>query len=515
MTDLTLEDLLDEGPSFKPTAEQEAILKAGRGTKTNLMLTAYAGASKSTTLNLLARVLPKVSTCYVVFNKKNQLEAEKAFKDNSKFGFLGSASHVDIVTANAMGHRAWSTAIGKRLIVDTKKIFNIVKQTCQSERANPTRDEFAFIMQLVNKARQTGLLKDASDDQWQDLADSLYGDLSEDHIYLARKSLAESVRQAYSGLIDFDDQIYMSAMFGGVFRRFECVMVDESQDLSPLNHKQIARTAAARLICVGDSRQAIYAFRGADSSSMDSLRSLRDEWIDLPLSTTFRCPKVIVARQQQHAPGFTAYETNQEGQFLDWTQKEWKIEELPGRIAILCRNNAPLFSCALRLIRKGIGCTLLGSEIGKGLVTLSRKIAPNDSLPRDDALVMVRRWQEDETSKALANGKDEKVGLIEDKAECLCAVIAESKTIGEARRLLETMFSKENLRITLSTGHKAKGLEWPTVIHLDPWRIPSKWAKDAANNGNPVPMEQDMNLRYVIETRAQECLILANMDMLQ
>jgi len=84
--------------------------------------------------------------------------------------------------------------------------------------------------------------------------------------------------------------------------------------------------------------------------------------------------------------------------------------------------------------------------------------------------------------------------------------------MGEARRTLETMFSKDNLRITLSTGHKAKGLEWPTVIHLDPWRVPSKFAKSAKANGNPIPMEQDLNLRYVIETRAQEKLILASLE---
>lgn len=74
------------------------------------------------------------------------------------------------------------------------------------------------------------------------------------------------------------------------------------------------------------------------------------------------------------------------------------------------------------------------------------------------------------------------------------------------------MFSKDSLRITLATGHKAKGLEWPTVIHLDPWRVPSKYAKQALSEGHTIPMEQDLNLRYVIETRTMQKLILGDLE---
>ena len=44
--------------------------------------------------------------------------------------------------------------------------------------------------------------------------------------------------------------------------------------------------------------------------------------------------------------------------------------------------------------------------------------------------------------------------------------------------------------IMLLTGHKAKGLEWNTVYHLDPWLL---------GEG-----EQEQNLAYVILTRAMD-----------
>lgn len=42
----------------------------------------------------------------------------------------------------------------------------------------------------------------------------------------------------------------------------------------------------------------------------------------------------------------------------------------------------------------------------------------------------------------------------------------------------------------LLTGHKAKGLEWNTVYHLDPFLIGES--------------EQELNLKYVIGTRSLE-----------
>lgn len=61
------------------------------------------------------------------------------------------------------------------------------------------------------------------------------------------------------------------------------------------------------------------------------------------------------------------------------------------------------------------------------------------------------------------------------------------RSLGEAIAYAEHLFRQKGT-IQLLTGHKAKGLEWNTVFHLDPFLI-----KDG---------EQELNLRYVISTRA-------------
>jgi ATP-dependent exoDNAse (exonuclease V) beta subunit len=64
------------------------------------------------------------------------------------------------------------------------------------------------------------------------------------------------------------------------------------------------------------------------------------------------------------------------------------------------------------------------------------------------------------------------------------------ETLDQAIAYAEHLFKQQG-SIRLLTGHKAKGLEWDIVYHLDPWLI-----KD--ND------DQELNLRYVIGTRAKQ-----------
>lgn len=276
------------------------------------------------------------------------------------------------------------------------------------------------------------------------------------------------------------------------------------------------------------THNSIYGFRGADHESMSKMLTLRSEWKHLPLATTFRCPKLIVERQQAHAPGFRAWHTNPNGSILNlrpttpdeykgWTWANIASEAQAfqsNSIAILCRNNAPLLAAAFKLIRQGIGCVMLGRDIGKGLVALSKKICPEDVTPIDVFIGLVRDWKDRESALAMANKNESKLAGIMDRAECLLAV-AEAEGVasaGGARVALQSLFARDRGLVTLATGHRAKGLEWDVVLHLDPWRIPSKFAREAVANGDGRQMEQERNLLYVIETRAKHTLINASLE---
>jgi DNA helicase-2/ATP-dependent DNA helicase PcrA len=490
--------------------------------KSSLMINAYAGTGKTTFLQQLAPHIKEPKVLMLAFNKKNALDLEAKMP-----------AHFDCATMNSIGHRALQKVLSRKLRVEGNKTANILKQVAQAWNLGRLDDDtYSNITTLVRLAKSSGLMHSSysgfksllpdNSDSWELLGDSAMIDFHEDIVRFARAVLRVSIQEAmHNGYIDYDDQIYLSVLANGAYEKYPVVAVDEAQDLSALNHLQLQKSLAigGRLIAVGDPKQAIYAFRGASSKSMAQIKNLRpDTMLEFPLSLTFRCSKLVVARNQGHAPGFEAAPANKDGVLLDFRNKpEWTWDDLPSeRKAILCRNNAPLLDCAFRLIKSGRGVTMLGRDIGKSLIALLHKIVGTREIPVSEAMEKIRRWKDKEIDLALANGKEEKMAGIEDRADSLIAVAESIDDPESSSRAIEAaiteLFENQSGLITLGTGHRAKGLEWPVVIHLDPWRLPSKHAKSASERGDPTPMEQEMNLKYVIETRSQEYLVLANLN---
>lgn len=516
--------MLESKLEISPTDEQEAIISA-TSRPDSLMIRAYAGAAKTTTLQLAA---PRVKSpaLALAFNKKIAEELKPRLP-----------SQFVVRTLNGLGHLAWCRTIvaSQSIKLDDRKLGKLVTEVSKARRAELSGSQWDQLRQLASGAMQAGLIPNNegpnplvldTPEIWKEIASSIWIDRDDIELLtdLAREVLVESIKLARQGIISFDDQVYCPVVLGGGWPQFPVLFVDEAQDLSPLNHAMIrlASRADAKLVVVGDPRQAIYAFRGADSKSMDTLSELRADWTRLPLATTFRCPKSIVARQQSHAPGFRAWHSNIEGRvevFESGEGKGWDWYKLraiqDGPIAVLCRNNAPLMSLAFKLIRRGIGPVMLGRDIGKGLVGLTKKLSPRDETSAESVMAALRDWQDREESLARANqAPDSKLDSIVDRAECIRAVLegSDCRTAGELRAMLERLFARTGGQVTLSSIHRAKGLEWPVVLHLDPWRIPSKAAKAAAKRGDERALEQEWNLKYVCETRTKDVLVLANLE---
>jgi ATP-dependent exoDNAse (exonuclease V) beta subunit len=76
------------------------------------------------------------------------------------------------------------------------------------------------------------------------------------------------------------------------------------------------------------------------------------------------------------------------------------------------------------------------------------------------------------------------------------------RNLGEAIGYAEYLF-KQSGQIHLTTGHKAKGLEWDDVYYLDPWLT------------RKTPNDQEKNLDYVISTRSRDKLVEIDSDRIQ
>lgn len=532
--------------AFDPTEEQKAIIATAQQRKGSIMVEAGAGCAKTTTLELAAKGI-KTPALALAFNKTVATEMKGRF-----------AGNFEVKTMNGLGHMAWARANPSipKLELDDRKLGKLVTAVAKDRKVDLSSDQWDSLRQLVTKAQQQGLVPQSDrcaagtiipDDRegWQSLAEDigLFPDDFDLIWELGREVLERDIALARNGIISFDDQIYCSTMLGGRFPRFPVTLVDEDQDLNMMNIKmlQLATATEGRLFAVGDKRQSIYGFRGAEGDAAGLIRLIMPEasWTDLPLMTTFRCPKSIVARQQRHVPGYRAHTSNLEGtitHFLAPNGSAEDKEEWPGwnfsdvkraaedsseapegreaEIAILCRNNGPLLTLAFKLLRQGVGCHMLGRDIGKGLDLLSKKLFPDGNTPRLICEGKIKDWRESECALARANDKPEKVAGITDRAECLLAVLegASCRDAGQLRDQLVRLFSRTSGQVTLSSIHRAKGKEWDCVVHLDPWRVPSRQAKREAAEGRYRQLEQELNIKYVCETRTRNILILASVE---
>jgi len=250
----------------------------------------------------------------------------------------------------------------------------------------------------------------------------------------------------------------------------------------------LERLIKARLIGVGDPYQNIYGFRGAKAGGMKQATA-HYSCASLPLSISFRCPSEIVKNVHWRVPQFRWLT---EGGSVERPNR-LSLDDLPDEATIICRNNAPLFNCAMRLLSAGRSIAISGSDIGLRLVGTMRKLGP-ELLPRDGVLQSIEEWRADRLERESKTAND--------MADCMRVFAEHGNSLRDAMAYAEHLF-KQNGRIQMTTGHKAKGLEWSTVYHLDPWLV------------RRTPSEQDKNLDYVISTRSRDRLIEIDTEQLE
>jgi superfamily I DNA/RNA helicase len=473
---------------------------------------AVAGSGKTATLVAGASAIPQSRrTLACAFGKANQLDLEAKLPET-----------IDCRTFNGLGHRTWGRHTARRLELDAKKVGKLTTDFCKRYQV---QDLWVPIKDLVNKAKLNGLvpaemahlamgLTRDTDENWKEMAFDYGIDFSPDILNVARTVLRESIALGLKGVVDFDDQLYLPVIFKSRFQTYDQVLVDEAQDLNAIQHIMVERSTGGAIASLGDPHQSIYGFRGAVANSMEALAS-KFSLRTLPMTFNFRCGRTIIEQAQAYVPHIQAWSGASDGS-VGWV-KRWSPTMFKPGDAILCKNNAPLITLAFRCIRDRIGVSIAGRDIGKALGTLIKSLCPGGEMltvPLDVFTGLLSEWASIETLKARAKDDEAKCEAILDRSECLFAIMdgtLEARTALDLFEAAAHLFDKANGMVTLSTIHKAKGLEWSRVYFLDSWRLPSKFAKIAFEAGNPEPLRQENNLSYVAITRAKHELIFIDM----
>jgi len=280
------------------------------------------------------------------------------------------------------------------------------------------------------------------------------------------------------------------------------ILVHNCQDLSPAKLKLVANQDCSRYVMVGDPNQAIFAFAGSMTDSFSKIAGAFDKVEVLPLSYTYRCGKSIVAEAQKIVGNaINAGETNPEGEVchIEAADMDLQIGDM-----LVSRVNAPLMRIAWKLVKANKPVQVVGRNIGTGLTRLINKLTDKQTVDAVTLCQLVEDWR-DHQIKLLQTKKydtESRQIAIGDQADCICTIATNCKTSAEVLSFIQQIFNDvEKGTIRLSSIHRAKGLEAPTVYFYNPKNVPHYMAK------TPEAIKQEWNLRFVAITRAIDKLV--------
>jgi hypothetical protein len=264
-----------------------------------------------------------------------------------------------------------------------------------------------------------------------------------------------------------------------------------------------------RFIAVGDPKQAIYAFAGADYESYQKLKNIPNT-IELPLSVTYRCAEPIVKWVKHLNPLIKHFTKNKTGV----VHETFSYKDIQDGDMVLCRNTFPIVSLCIKLLSEGKKSYIIGSDIGVSLITMI-----NDCERKTEDFTMVNVFsrlyhnKDKLVEKVMTNHRmikseameDSQVIIMNEKIQAIEVLSLGINSPLDVIKKIKELFSKDKKSgICLSNIHKSKGLEAERVFIIHQELIPSKYAKLQWQ------IEQERNLEYVAYTRAKTTLGFVN-----
>ncbi len=459
----------------------------------NMVVRARAGTGKTTTIIEGVSRAPDAKILLAAFNKAIAKELESRV----------AKSNVEAKTLHGLGYqfirRNW------KVRMDDSSPWKRASMLVDRVEAKAPLPMARLIRELHTKARDIDpwIADDESHDRLYQMAvrfDLLPDDDWEDRGWDAERVCraahkAMKLARDKTELIDFADMIFLPLIHNWVAPSYDLVVVDEAQDMTAAQ-LTLARGACrsnGRMCVVGDDRQAIYGFRGADSGSLDRLKEGLEAG-ELGLTVTYRCPKLVVALAAEIVPDFRAHESAPDGIVSTMSHEKMLVDAEVGDF-VLSRTNAPLVKACMSFLHDGIRARIKGRDIGKGIVTLIKRLGAIDV---DDILPLLDAWLNREIAKAQKmpeDAGDERIGMVMDQAAIVRVLVEDADSIADIEERCNQLFSDdERPSIMCSTVHRAKGLEAETVYIL----------KDTFRESTE---GEEMNIRYVAITRTKKKLV--------
>lgn len=315
-----------------------------------------------------------------------------------------------------------------------------------------------------------------------------------------------------TGIMNFDEQLYWPVVMGIQPPQHKWVFIDECQDLNILQQKLALASVAegGRMVWVGDVRQAVYGFAGADARAFARIKDLTNA-DELPLNICYRCPTSHLDQARKLVPQIESRSGAPEGTII-YADPDKLHETAQIGMLIMCRLKAPLMGAYFHLIKNKIPAVVLGRDIGRELTNTLDKVSQMDGFRYERIVEYLERYQSQQVYMlSQKENSEQQIQNLNDRIECLitCAVsFIECHDMDCLKRELEKLFGdekdiKREKVVTLCTVHKAKGLEAKRTGILQPDKMPLVWTGQQQWEA-----EQERNIKYVALTRSTDTMVV-------
>jgi hypothetical protein len=430
---------------MKPTAEQSrAIQMFAQGGPVKVI--AFAGAGKTSTLTAMAKAMPGKRGLYAAYNRSIKDDAAEKFPrtvqcktthglawgslageyGEQKLRFGPRADQLEGFLKSSLTelNRPEAMAILKAALQVTLRRF------CQGWEEEVTEHHVPRLPGITDKEQETleEVIPDIAQEVWEAQADP-------------KNALG----------LGGDGYVKLWALNRPRLRK-DYIMVDEAQDLNPVVIG-VMKAQDAQIICVGDSHQQIYEWRGA----RDALRILPGQEGRLTQSFRFGPRIAGIANMVLTAMGeqYPLIGTPSINDAVFLAEGHDYVD------AVLCRTNAGVFSRAVDYLDMGRLVYVAGgvNELRSWVEDAGRLVR---GLPaRSMELMGFVDWAQVEAFAKTEDGR----GLV--------SFVSLVNRFGVDRlgEVLDRILPAPRPGcVTLSTAHKSKGLEWNSVeINEDFW----------------------------------------------
>ena len=483
--------------SFTPTDEQYAIEAAFKENRFTT-IQAKSGSGKTSTLYMLANGTDD-KILYLAFNKSMAEEARRKMPDNVECRTLHSICYQQL--PQNLRHKltrpegAYVNVAGTGNEIAKKfKINNLI------DKNGKTLLTRAMIGLMI---KQTVAKFEFSDDKHLGrkhfpaihIADMKRKNINENQLISevvghAKRLWRERIDPQSETIMTHDTYVKLFEISGKDLG-YDIIFGDEFQDVNPAFLSILRNAEAAkRIVVVGDEFQSIYQFRG----SQNMMKETSTYGVELPLTACFRFGQrvadlanlVLEDKEPLAHPlvgkGFDTTVGSYVSDMVDYTKP----------YTIIFRKNLTLLMEAMDRIADG-------EEI---IINVDTK----DFISMVDSVNALRRGDiekvKHETVLPYTNW-EEFVDCAESDpdAKRLLNVVVSGKA-NTIAHTLRTHRNSPNAKVTLTTAHKSKGLEWEQVVVANDF--PSNYDK---KTGEWVGLEEaERNLLYVAHTRCIKCL---------